>query len=125
MDRVVALMHPRALESFRTMMVGFIGDDALDDTPLAGREDLSTMPADSFYLVMMSGMGEDNDFSEMFRTLEMQPLGHVLQGDSLAHVVYSASLGFMDQATQQTTVLTLRRHRSEEHTSELQSRQYL
>lgn len=111
MNRAVALMHPRALESFRTVMLGMIGEDELEETPLAGRDDIATMPADSFYLAFFQGVGEDDDFTAMFRTLNVQPLGHVLQGDSLAHVVYSAGMDFMNQQTQQTAVLTVRRHR--------------
>lgn len=110
MDRVVALMHPRPLEAFRTFMVETVGAENLGETPLGGRDDLSTMPADSFLLTLMQAGGA-SDFTGMLSTLEVQPLGHILQGDSLAHVVYNARLAFMDQPTRQTTVLTLRRHR--------------
>ncbi|HEX6373994.1 MAG TPA: hypothetical protein VF006_34010 [Longimicrobium sp.] len=111
MDRVAALMHPRPLESFRTFMLQMMGEDGLDETPLAGRDDLATMPADSFFLAFTESAGAQEEFGDMFSTLEVQPLGHVAQGDSLAHVVYSARLEFMNQQAQQTTVLTLRRHR--------------
>lgn len=109
MDRVAALMHPRALESFRTVMLRLIGDE-LEETPLAGRDDVATMPADSFYLFFMEAGGQQAEFSEIFQSLQAQPVGHVAQGDSLAHVVYTARMDFMGQQAQQTAVLTLRRH---------------
>lgn len=111
MDRVAALMHPRALESFRTLMLEFLDDEDMADTPFGDREDLAGMPADSFYLALMHVSHEEDEFRDLLHTLEVQPLGHVMQGDSLAHVVYAARMAFMDQQTQQTTVLTLRRHR--------------
>ena len=110
MDRVAALMHPRALESFRDLMVRLMEGEELHDSPLAGREDLATMPADSFYVALMSISGEEEEFRDLLHTLEVQPLGHVAQGDSLAHVVYAARMSFMSQEAQQTTLLTLRRH---------------
>lgn len=110
MDRVAALMHPRALESFRGFLLE-MGGEMLDDTPLAGR-DLSTIPVDSIFLAFTEGeeAGDDEGFAEVFGTLDVQTLGHVLQGDSLAHVVYVGRLEFMGQPVQQTTLITLRRH---------------
>lgn len=112
MDRVTALTHPRTLESFRTFMLQMLGDELQQHERFGGRTDLATMPADSFYLSFLEPEDDDEGMDVMFRTLEVQPLGHVMQGDSVAHVVYSARMAFMNHPTQQTSVLTLRRHRS-------------
>lgn len=111
MDRVVALMHPRALESFRDFVAQLGGDGPLQDTPLAGR-DLASVPADSVFLAFMRGTdgAADEQLDEMFGGLEVQTLGHVPQGDSLAHVVYVGRLALMEQQVQHTALLTLRRY---------------
>lgn len=112
MDRVTALTHPRTLESFRTFMLGMLGDEIQEHERFEGRTDLATMPADSFYLAFIEPDDDDEGIDVMFQTLEVQPLGHVMQGDSVAHVVYTARVALMDQPTAQTMVLTLRRHRN-------------
>jgi hypothetical protein len=111
-DRVAALTHPRALESFRTFLLQMVDGEDLSDSPLAEVGDIETMSAQELLVAVMEGAGEEEEFGEMFNTLEVQPLGHVVQGDSLAHVVYAARLAFMNQQSQQTMVLTLRRHSS-------------
>jgi hypothetical protein len=46
------------------------------------------------------------------RALQVQPLGHVMQGDSVAYVVSEASTKFSGVSARQVTVVTLRRHQS-------------
>jgi hypothetical protein len=110
-DRVAALTHPRALESFRTFLLQMVDGEDLSDSPLAEVGDVETMSAQELFVALMESADEEEEFGEMFSTLEVQPLGHVAQGDSLAHVVYAARLAFMNQPSQHTMVLTLRRHR--------------
>jgi hypothetical protein len=112
MDRVTALTHPSTLESFRTFMLEMLGDEIQEHERFGGRTDLATMPADSFYLAFIEADDDDDGMDVVFQTLEVQPLGHVMQGDSVAHVVYSARIALMDHPTAQTMVLTMRRHRN-------------
>jgi hypothetical protein len=111
-SRVAALTHPRALESFRTVILQMVGDEDLSDSPLAEVGDVETMSGQELFVTFMGFAAEDQEFSSMFSTLEVQPLGHVAQGDSLAHVVYGARLAFMNQQAQQMMVITLRRQGS-------------
>jgi hypothetical protein len=108
-DRVAALMHPRALESFRTSLLQMFDPEDMDESPLAEVGDIETMSAQELFVSLMSVASEDSDLTGVLGTLEVQPLGHVPQGDSLAHVVYAARLAFMNQPSQQTMVLSLRR----------------
>lgn len=109
-NRVAELTHPRALQSFQALMMRMVGEEELESMAFGGRDDVASMPADSFFLGFMATAGQEEDFTSMFNTLEVEPLGHVTQGDSLAHVVYLARLAFMSQQAQQTMILTLRRH---------------
>lgn len=113
LDRVVALTHPLALEAFKSSIgrfMAFAGDD--EDSPFAGMGDLESMSADSAYLAFMQGAGEEEGFSEIFGALQVQPLGHVMQGDSVAHVVAEAATEFSGITARQVMVVTLRRHGS-------------
>lgn len=116
LDRVVALTHPRALEAFKSGVGRFMaltGDG--EDSPFGEMGDLENMPADSAYLMFMQemGAGEEEELEELFGALQVQPLGHVLQGDSVAHVVYDASTAFSGVTARQVMVITLRRHGSQ------------
>lgn len=114
MGGVASLTHPRAMESFRGTMLGLmaqVGEEAVQEDGMPSLEQMRTLPADSVYRLFMQGaQQEQEEFGELFATLQVEPLGHVLQGDSLAHVVYVARTDFMGHPTQQTMVATLRRH---------------
>jgi hypothetical protein len=107
------LTHPVALERFKTTIVDMMrgGGGGDTDFPLAP-EELAALPADSAYIVFMTGVGEGMNSAEMrslMEDLQIEVLGNVAQGDSAVHVVYDASATFMETTTRQTMVVTLRR----------------
>ncbi|HEX8243772.1 MAG TPA: hypothetical protein VF541_09760 [Longimicrobium sp.] len=111
LDRVVALTHPRALEAFKSTITRLIALAGEEDSPFGEMGDLENLPADSAYLVFMRGAAsEEDDFRDIFGALRVQPVGHVLQGDSVAHVVYDAATEFSGVKARQMMVITLRRH---------------
>ena len=113
LDRVVALTHPRALEAFKSGFGRFMALAADDeDSPFGEIGDLENLPADSAYLRFMQSADEDGGFEEIFGALQVQTLGHVMQGDSVAHVVADASTAFSGVTARQVMVVTLRRHGS-------------
>jgi hypothetical protein len=112
LDRVVALTHPRAMESFKSgfaRLMAFAADHD-EDLPFGMMGDMESLPADAAYLMFMRGAGEEEGFTEILGGLQVQPLGHVMQGDSLAHVVADASPEFTGVTTRQVMVVTVRRH---------------
>ncbi|HEX2076709.1 MAG TPA: hypothetical protein VHG08_03340 [Longimicrobium sp.] len=115
LDRVVALTHPRSLEAFKSSIgrfMAFAGDE--EDSPFGEMGDLESLPADSAYLVFMQGAGqEEEEYRELFGALQVQPLGHVLQGDSVAHVVFEASTELSGVSAREVMVITLRRQGSQ------------
>lgn len=115
LDRVVALTHPRALEAFKSgigRFMALVGDEG--DSPFGEIGDLENMSADSAYLMFLQemGSGDQEELEELFEELQVQPLGHVMQGDSVAHVVSEASTRFSGVTARQMMVTTLRRHGS-------------
>lgn len=109
---VARLTHPVALERFKGTLVDMMrSSGGGSDLPL-DPDELQALPADSAYIVFMTGVGEEMNSDEMrslLEDLQIEVLGHVAQGDSAVHVVYDASATFMETTSRQTMVITLRR----------------
>jgi hypothetical protein len=106
---MTALTHPRALESFKAAIVAALEGNP-DPDPAMDADVLRSLPADSVYLLMISASAEENRFAAMLGDVRMEPLGHLPQGDSLAHVVYVGRGTFAGVEAAQTMAMTLRRH---------------
>ena len=71
--------------------------------------ELRALSGTTLYERMLRGTMQDEEVVEALEVMEMRPLGHVVEGDSLAHVVYRlrARYGAMD--VDQVAVTPLRR----------------
>ena len=107
--RMVALTHPRALQWFKTTLVSQLEREAPTDDGFSV-DTLRGLSPDSVYLRMLSASGEEQRFAAMMGDVRMEPIGHLPEGDSVAHVVYTGRGSFGGGEMAQTMALTLRRH---------------
>ena len=110
MQEFAALTHPRALESFKTTIVAALEQDTTAEAAEMDLETLRTLPADSVYLRMLTAAPEEARLGFLMADMRMEPLGHLAQGDSVAHVVYVGRATMMGAEAAQTMAMTLRRH---------------
>jgi hypothetical protein len=110
LQEFTALVHPRALESFKTAIVASLEADTSAAADGLDVEVLRTLPADSVYLRILTAAPEENRLAVLMTEMRMEPLGHLAQGDSVAHVVYVGRGSIMGAEAAQTMAMTLRRH---------------
>lgn len=114
LQEMTALTHPRALEWFKRTLL-----DALDQERRRGQappdadfdvDQLRALPADSVYLRMIGAAAPEQRIAAMLGDVRMEPRGHLLEGDSVAHVVYIGRGTLGGAPSAQTMAMTLRRH---------------
>ncbi|MBW3573076.1 MAG: hypothetical protein KY467_18420 [Gemmatimonadetes bacterium] len=106
---LTALTHPRALAWFKNALITALEQDSADAADL-DVDALRVLPPDSVYLRMLNAAPEGNRLGALMVDMRMEPLGHLAQGDSLAHVVYVGRGNLMGAEAAQTMAVTLRRH---------------
>lgn len=114
--RAAALMHPEALAGIRTLLVDLA---ALDSTGemlqvFAGTADpdvLAQMSAeDVFARFIGTVMKIQPEMEAAFRSLEVEALGTVYEGDALAHVVTRNRISMLGATVTQMEVVSVQRH---------------
>ncbi|MEM1043785.1 MAG: hypothetical protein AAGI91_14305 [Bacteroidota bacterium] len=118
-ERAASLMHPDALASLK----GFVGEIvALDSSGMAammfvGDDDPEAIaalsPEEVFARFLGSVFGMQPEIGEALRSMEAEMIGHVMEGDSLAHVVTRSSMSMMGASVVQTDVVTTKRYGDE------------
>jgi hypothetical protein len=111
-----AIMHPAALEELKTTMVGFAEIPGATEeegfTEMFGVRTLEEMralaPAVLFERMLRSQLGND-EMREILGGTEVAVLGHVMEGDTTAHVVYRMRMSFGEQTMDQVQVMPLKR----------------
>lgn len=109
LQEMTALTHPRALEWFKDTFVRALEQEGPQDDEF-NPATLRALPADSVYLRMIGGASEEQRFAAMMADVRMEPIGHLPEGDSVAHVVYVGRGTMGGAAYAQTMAITLRRH---------------
>lgn len=115
----VALMHPEALDELKEMMEGLValaGAAAAEDDSTFQRmfgvasaaEFNQLSPAQVFERMLRSQL-ENEDMREVLSSSQTTILGHVMEGDSVAHVVYRMRMSFGEMDMDQVQVTPLKR----------------
>ncbi len=100
----VALMHPQALEEVRETMQGLVALAGTRDSTfqatfgVSSEAEFNRLGAAQLFERMLRAQLENPDMREVLSTARTTVLGHVMEGDTLAHVVYRMrmSVGAMD-----------------------------
>ena len=112
----VALMHPEALASMKETMSGLVAiPGAAEDPQFREMFGVSTVeefnrlePAALFERILRSQL-EDPDMKQILSTAQVSVLGHVMEGDTLAHVVYRMRMGIGEMSVDQVQVAPVKR----------------
>lgn len=116
-ERCAALMHPDALEDFKGILMEiaeidssgafvqmFFGEDA-------GPDVLAETPPDGVFRQFIAAIMEEVPMmGAMLGGLDAEIIGHVEEGDSLAHVVSRNRIDVMGAQFTQMEVISLRRY---------------
>jgi hypothetical protein len=112
----VALMHPEALASMKETMSGLASlPGAAEDPAFAQTFGVANLaefnqlsPAALFERILRSQL-EQPEIREMLSSAQTNVLGHVMEGDSVAHVVYRMRMGVGEVSVDQVQVAPLKR----------------
>jgi hypothetical protein len=110
-----ALMHPAALEELKTTLTGMAAlPGATEDAEfreMFGVNSVEEMralaPAVLFERVLRNQL--EGEMRAILATTEINILGHVMEGDTTAHVVYRMRMNFGGQSLDQVQVMPLQR----------------
>jgi hypothetical protein len=112
----VALMHPEALQSMKETMSGLVAlPGAAEEPGFQEMFGVSTIaefnqldPAVLFERIIRSQL-EDPEMREIMSGSQTTVLGHVMEGDSVAHVVYRMRMTVGEMEMDQVQVAPLKR----------------
>lgn len=110
-----ALMHPTALEELKTTLTGLAAMPGATEEPefreMFGVNTLAEMQALSaqtlFERVLRNQL--EGEMRAVLASAEVNVLGHVLEGQNTAHVVYRMKMNFGGQSLDQVQVIPLER----------------
>lgn len=112
----VALMHPEALESMHEMMTGMV---ALAGTEDAGElqemfgvgtvEEFNRLSPAQLFERLLRWQLDKPEMRQLFEGAQASVLGHVMEGDSLAHVVYRMRMSVGEVRLDQVQVAPVKR----------------
>ncbi|HEU4880615.1 MAG TPA: hypothetical protein VFT45_00180 [Longimicrobium sp.] len=114
-----ALMHPAALEELKTTLTGLAAmPGATEDAEfremfgVSSIEELRALPAPVLFERVLRNQLE-GEMRAILASTEVTILGHVMEGDSTAHVVYRMRMNFGGQSLDQVQVMPLQRSGNE------------
>ena len=103
-EQVAKYTHPKALAQMQSLFMPVaIAGSAAKDNPAAEEmmrivfggktaNELAAVSSAAFFKIVMSGIsGATPDFKNAMTNMEVQILGHVNEGENLAHVIYRLS----------------------------------
>ena len=110
-----ALMHPEALEELKTTLTGLAAlPGATEDLEfremfgVSSVEEMRALPAPVLFERVLRNQLE-GEMRAILATTDITILGHVMEGDTTAHVVYRMRMNFGGQSLDQVQVIPLRR----------------
>lgn len=110
-----ALMHPDALEELKTTLTGLAAlPGATEDAEfremfgVSSVEEMRALAAPVLFERVLRNQLE-GEMRAMLATTDVTILGHVMEGDSTAHVVYRMRMNFGRQTLDQVQVMPLQR----------------
>jgi len=112
----VALMHPEALVGMKETMSGLVSLPGAAEDPqfqqmfgVTSVEEFNRLePAVLFERLLRSQL-EDPEMKQILSTAQVSVLGHVMEGDTLAHVVYRMRMGVGEMNVDQVQVAPVKR----------------
>ena len=114
-----ALMHPAALEELKTTLTGMAAMPGATENAefremfgVSSLEEMRALPAPVLFERVLRNQLE-GEMRAILATTEVSILGHVLEGDSTAHVVYRMRMNFGGQSLDQVQVMPLQRSNGE------------
>jgi hypothetical protein len=110
-----ALMHPGALEELKTTLTGMAALPGATDEPefremfgVSTLDEMRALPAQVLFERVLRNQLE-GELRAILASAQVNVLGHVLEGDSTAHVVYRMRMEFGGQTMDQVQVVPLER----------------
>ena len=110
-----ALMHPGALEELKTTVTGMAALPGATEEPefremfgVQTLEELRALPAQVLFERVLRNQLE-GEMRAILASTEVTILGHVMEGDTTAHVVYRMRMNFGAQSLDQVQVMPLQR----------------
>jgi hypothetical protein len=114
-----ALMHPAALEELKTTLTGMAAMPGATENAefremfgVSSLEEMRALPAPVLFERVLRNQLE-GEMRAILATTDVSILGHVLEGDSTAHVVYRMRMNFGGQSLDQVQVMPLQRSNGE------------
>jgi hypothetical protein len=114
-----ALMHPAALEELKTTLTGMAAMPGATENAefremfgVSSLEEMRALPAAVLFERVLRNQLE-GEMRAILATTDVSILGHVLEGDSTAHVVYRMRMNFGGQSLDQVQVMPLQRSNGE------------
>lgn len=112
----VALMHPEALQSMKETLAGLAAMPGAQEAPefaqmfgVSTTEEFNQLaPAALFERILRTQL-EQPEMREILSNAQVNVLGHVMEGDSLAHVVYRMRMGVGEMTVDQVQVAPVKR----------------
>ena len=111
-----AIMHPDALEELKTTLVGFAEIPGATEeegfTEMFGvrtLEEMRALPPAALFERMLRSQLDSEEMRGILAGTEIAVLGHVMEGDTTAHVVYRMRMSFAQQTMDQVQVMPLKR----------------
>lgn len=111
-----AIMHPDALEELKTTLLGFAGIPGATEeegfTEMFGvrtLEEMRALPPAVLFERMLRSQLENEEMRQILAGTQVDVLGHVMEGDTTAHVVYRMQMSFAGQSVNQVQVVPLKR----------------
>jgi hypothetical protein len=111
----VALMHPDALAEMKETMEGLASFPGATEEPefaamfgVRTVAELQALPADTLFARILRKQMQDEGMREVVQAMQVSVLGHVAEGDSLAHVVYRMRMSLGEMQVDQVQVAPLR-----------------
>jgi hypothetical protein len=110
-----ALMHPEALEELKTTLTGMAAlPGATEDAEfremfgVSSIEEMRALPAAVLFERVLRNQLE-GEMRAILASTQITILGHVMEGDTTAHVVYRMRMDFGGQSLDQVQVMPLQR----------------
>jgi len=111
-----ALMHPEALEEMKKTMAGLAAFPGAMEEPEFGEmfgvstlEELNALPAATLFERMLRSQLQDEDMRQILEGMQISVLGHVAEGDTMAHVVYRMQMSMGPMEMNQVQVAPIKR----------------
>lgn len=116
----VALMHPEALQSMKETLAGLAAMPGAEEAPefaqmfgVSSIEEFNQLAPAALFERILRAQLEQPEMREVLSNAQVNVLGHVMEGDSVAHVVYRMRMGIGEMTVDQVQVAPLKRANGE------------